>query len=372
MTSQQSSASGQNKHNAINTSRRTLLTSLVGLGAMRHRTTRAQDMLPFPARTWSEIEPEAAGLSSVQLEAAAEYVAAFMPDVTAMIVSRYNGLAFERYFGTEYGAGDPINIRSITKCVTGTLVGVAIGEGLLTLDTTIGDIIPDLIPANADPRTATITVQQVLTMSAGWQWDIHADWQTLLASDNWTELTLSLPVIYEPGTFYAYNTGGSHLLGVIVERAVGEDLARYADRRLWEPMHIPRPTWMRSPERVVSGGSGLELAPLDVARFGLLSLRNGQWDDQALVPEDWFPEATRFHLQGDTTGYAGYGYQWWVIDYENGFHAYFGLGFGSNYLYVVPALDLVVVVLKGFVDPPAQVSIVRPFIEEWILPAVIG
>ncbi len=91
-----------------------------------------------------------------------------------------------------------------------------------------------------------------------------------------------------------------------------------------------------------------------------------------LISESWFPEATRFHIQGDSTGYAGYGYQWWVIDYENGFHAYFGLGFGSNYLYVVPALDLVIVVLKGFDTAPSPISIVRPFIEEWILPAVFA
>jgi CubicO group peptidase (beta-lactamase class C family) len=137
-------------------------------------------------------------------------------------------------------------------------------------------------------------------------------------------------------------------------------------------MQIDRPAWRRSPEGIVSGGAGLELTPRDLARFGLLSLRDGQWNGEPLVPAGWFPEATRFHIQGDSTGYAGYGYQWWVIDYDNGFHAWFGLGFGSNYLYVVPAFDLVIVVLKGFETPPSPVSIVRPFIEGWILPAVVA
>jgi CubicO group peptidase (beta-lactamase class C family) len=287
-------------------------------------------------------------------------------------VVRYNGLAYERYFGERYGIDDPVNVRSITKCVTGTLVGMAIDDGLLALDSTIGDIIPELIPASADPRTASITLKNVLTMSSGWAWDIGADWSTLMAASNWTELTLGLPVVYEPGTFYAYNTGGSHLLGVITQQVVGEDLADYADRRLWQPLNISKPKWRRSPEGIVSGGSGVELTPRDVARFGLLSLRDGQWGDQSLVSPGWFPEATRFHIQGDSTGFAGYGYQWWVVDYENGFHAWFGLGFGSNYLYVVPALDLVIVVLKGFETPPSPISIVRPFIEGWILPAVVA
>jgi CubicO group peptidase (beta-lactamase class C family) len=81
--------------------------------------------------------------------------------------------------------------------------------------------------------------------------------------------------------------------------------------------------------------------------------------------------ATTYQAAGDATGYAAYGYQWWVID-DGAYHAYFGLGYGSNYLYIVPALDLVVVVLKGFETPPNPVSIVRPLIEGYFVPAVIG
>jgi CubicO group peptidase (beta-lactamase class C family) len=353
-------------------SRRTFLAALGALAVSGSKATHAQELAPLPDPDWTPVSPAGVGLSEGQLIAAGDYAAVNMPDITGIVVVRNNGLAYERYFGNDYGIDDPINVRSITKCVTGTLVGMAIDDGLLSLGSTIGETIPDLIPATADPRTASITIDNLLTMTGGWAWDIHADWGTLMSAPNWTELTLSLPVVYEPGTFYAYNTGGSHLLGVITQEVVGEDLADFADRRLWTPLGIDKPEWRRAPEGVVSGGSGVELTPRDVAKFGLLSLRNGQWGDQTLVSQDWFPEATRFHIQGDTTGYAGYGYQWWVIDYENGFHAYFGLGFGSNYLYVVPALDLVVVVLKGFETPPSPISIVRPYIEEWILPAVVS
>lgn len=335
------------------------------------RDAGAQEFARFPDDTWEFVTSADAGLSQAQLEAAGDHVAVNMPDITGIVIVRNNGLAWERYFGDRYGVSDPVNIRSITKCVTGTLVGMAIDDGVLTLDTTIGEAIPGLIPSGADPMTPSITVEQLLTMTAGWAWDISTDWQTLTSSENYTELTLGLPVVHQPGTFYAYNTGGSHLLGVIAQEVTGQDLEQFADERLWRPLHSARPDWMQSPEGIALGGSGLELTPRDLARFGLLSLRNGQWDGESLVSEGWFPEATRFHIQGDSIGYAGYGYQWWVIDYQNGFHAYFGLGFGSNYLFVVPALDLVVVVLKGFEVPPSPVSIVRPFIEEWILPAVI-
>ncbi len=298
-------------------SRRALLAGVGTLAALPWHPGHAQNLVPIPDPEWTIVAPSDVGLSEGQLIAAGDYAAVNMPDITGIVVVRNNGLAYERYFGNEYGVDDPINVRSITKCVTGTLVGMAIDDGQLSLNSTIGETIPELIPANTDPRTASITIDNILTMSGGWAWDIHGDWGTLTASPNWTELTLGLPVVYEPGTFYAYNTGGSHLLGVIVQEVVGEDLADYADRRLWEPLGIDKPEWRRSPEGVVSGGSGVELTPRDVAKFGLLSLRNGQWGDQSLISEGWFPEATRFHIQGDSTGYAGYCYQWWVIDYEN-------------------------------------------------------
>jgi CubicO group peptidase (beta-lactamase class C family) len=353
-------------------SRRHLLGALGAVAIGRPGVARAQEMARFPNRTWEHVTPAEVGLSQAQLETAGDYAAANMPDVTAVLVVRANGLAYERYFGGVYSVDDPVEIRSITKCVTGTLVGMAIDDGALSLDTTIGEVIPDLIPEGADSRTPSITIEHLLTMSAGWAWDISTDWQRLISSDDYTELTLSLQVVYEPGTFYAYNTGGSHLLAVIAQRAVGEDLETYAERRLWSPLGIDRPAWRQSPEGVAFGGAGLELIPRDLARFGLLSLRDGQWNGEMVVSPGWFAEATRFHIQGDTTGYAGYGYHWWVIDEGSGFHAYFGLGFGSNYLYVVPAFDLVVVVLKGFETPPSPVSIVRPFIEGWILPAVVA
>jgi CubicO group peptidase (beta-lactamase class C family) len=114
----------------------------------------------------------------------------------------------------------------------------------------------------------------------------------------------------------------------------------------------------------------LELTCRDLARFGLLALRDGEWNGEQLIPADWFAAATTYQATGDSTGYAAYGYQWWVIP-ESPYQAYFGLGFGSNYLYIAPALDLIVVVLKGFDTPPNPVTIVRPLIEGYFLPAVI-
>ena len=299
--------SNENVMPAFHLSRRSLIAGVGAFALGRANGARAQDLAPIPDPDWTTVTPAEVGLSEAQLIAAGDFAAVNMPDITGIVVVRNNGLAFERYFGDAYDIDDPVDVRSITKCVTGTLAGMAIDDGVLSLTSTIGETIPDLIPEHADPRTASITVESLLTMSAGWAWDIHADWDTLTAAPNWTELTLGLPVVYEPGSFYAYNTGGSHLLGVITQQVVGMDLDDFADRRLWAPLGIDKPEWRRAPEGIVSGGSGVRLTPRDAARFGLLSLRNGHWGDRSLISESWFPEATRFHLQGDSTGTPGTG-----------------------------------------------------------------
>ena len=153
------------------------------------------------------VDPGEVGLSEAQLSAAGDFVAVNMPDVTGIVVVRQNGLAYERYFGNEYGIDDPVDVRSITKCVTGTLVGMAIDDGVLSLGYTIGETIPDLIPSGADPRTVSITIENLLTMSAAGR----GIFIPLGNADRRAELDRAdpgFPVVYEPGTFYAYNTGG--------------------------------------------------------------------------------------------------------------------------------------------------------------------
>jgi CubicO group peptidase (beta-lactamase class C family) len=304
------------------------------------------------------------------LDQAGQIVASEMPDVTGLLVIRHGYVVFEQYNGGEYGRNDPIKIRSITKSFVGTLIGIALAEGKLkSLDQTIGELIPERIPSKADPGTPDITIRHLLTMTSGWDWDIGTDYQRLIASHNWAALTLSLPIAYEPGTFYAYNTGGSHLLSVILAKATGQDTAEYGQEKLFDPLGIARPTWQRSPQHETVGGFGLELTARDVAKLGYLYLNKGSGDGQQIVPAGYVKAATKLPVHGDSTGYAAYGYQWWVAE-AAGLPSFFGLGFGGQFLYVVPGLDLIAVVVAGFETPP-PVTIHRPVIENVIAPAVV-
>jgi len=353
-------------------SRRSLLISAM-LAAVPQSTRAFQDAplerSYWPTKRWMIDAPANQKVDTGLLLEADQWVEANMPDVTGFVIVRGGYIIHERYFGDVYGRNDPVKIRSITKSVTGTLIGIALAEGLLTsLDQTLGELIPNKIPDRADPLTPSITVRQLLTMTSGWQWDIATDYERLIASGNWLEYTLNQPVAYTPGTFYAYNSGGSHVLSVILTEIAGMDTLDYAQSRIFSPLGMRRPTWQRSPQGEIVGGFGLELTARNLAKFGFLYLNHGFWDGEQLVPADYVAAATSYQSTGDSTGGASYGYQWWVSE-PQGMAGYFALGFIGQYVYVVPDRDLVVVVIKGFEETPAVIGAPRPMIESVLLTA---
>lgn len=357
--------------------RRTLLLTpaLLALGAS---TARAQDdpaaERPYwPTARWKRDQPEDQGMDPALLAQADEVIRSTMPDVTGFVIVRGGYVVHELY--PDEGTWDrntPVKIRSITKSVTGMLIGIALADGLISsLNQPIGELISDAIPAGADPRTPGITVRHLLTMTSGWRWDIATDYQRLIASDNWLAYTLGQPVAYDPGTYFAYNSGGSHVLSVILSTVTGQDTADYAQAKLFTPLGIARPRWQRSPQGERVGGFGLELSPRNLAKLGYLALNRGMWDGRQLVPAEYLAAATTYQSAGDSTGYAAYGYQWWVTE-STGMAGFFALGFGSQYVYVVPERDLVVVVVKGFDEAPPAITPARPLIETYVLPAAAG
>jgi CubicO group peptidase (beta-lactamase class C family) len=291
------------------------------------------------------------------------------PALTGLIVVRNGAIVSEHYQG-EYGQEDPISIRSVTKSVVGTLIGIALERGdLASLEQTLGELIPDRIPEGADPAVRGITVRSLLTMTSGLDWNYQTDYARLEASDDPLALTLSQPVIAEQGSVYVYNSGGSHVLGVILETVTGQHLEAYADTVLFGPLGIERGRWRETPQGDAIGGYGLYLTPRDMARLGLLYLQEGRWDGKRLLSANYIAEATSPQSAGDPTGGTPYGYHWWVTG-ATGHDAFFALGFGGQYIYVVPDLDLIVVTAVGFEGQPVELRSPRPIIEEVIITLV--
>lgn len=329
---------------------------------------------PDAGGAWPTALPEELGFAA-DLGARIEARLDEFPAVTGVVVIRDGSLAFETYRGG-YTADSLVNIRSVTKSLTSTLVGIALQRGEIDRITyTVGDVIPDRIPADADPAVADITMERFLSMTSGLWWDNHDDWPMLLAADNWVENTLRQPIIAPQGTQFIYNTGGSHLVGVMLATLLNRPLENYAAEVLFGPLGITPGPWMRSPQGEVNGGSGLELLPRDTARLGQLMLRGGDWNDLQLVEAGYATAATTRQSDGEkvTGGAIGvpYGFQWWITD-ATGYDAFFALGFGGQYVYVVPSLDLVVVVAAGFPDGTTPIlTSHRPIAEQIVIPAIV-
>jgi CubicO group peptidase (beta-lactamase class C family) len=354
--------------------RRQLVTAAALASAAAAKPVGAVRQTPGSDQPWPTVTLAEAGFDPGLGETIIASLPNF-PAVTGVVVVRGGRLAFEHYLGG-YDAGRLVNIRSTTKSVTSTLVGIALQRGELSgIDVTLGETIPDRIPDDADPAVADLTLRDFLTMTSGLWWDGHDDWPMLLAADDWVANTLRQPIIAPPGEVFTYNTGGSHLIGVVLATVVGRPLEEYAEEVLFRPLGIAAGPWMRSPQGEVNGGSGLELLPRDMAKLGQLLLAGGQWNGDQLVDPSYAAEATTRQSDGEavTGGSIGvpYGYQWWITD-ATGYAAFFALGFGGQYVYVVPDLELVVVVAAGFGENEQPVlTSHRPIPEQLVIPAIV-
>jgi CubicO group peptidase (beta-lactamase class C family) len=312
-------------------------------------------------------------------------------NVHAVVVVRNGKLVMERYFAGEderwgdklgrvtYGPETKHDLRSISKSVTSLLVGIAHGEGKFpALDSPVFDAFPDYADLKT-PEKAGITFRDLLTMSAGLAWIENLPWndprnnerEMIMAADPFRYI-LSQPVAFPPGTAYAYSGGGTSLLGETLVRSTGRSLRDYAREKLFQPIDAPDFEWL---DAGVSGRLGafgsLRMRPRDAAKLGRLLLTDGQWNGRQVIPAGWSAESIKTRINGD--GLFFYGYQWWLgRSFRNGSELTWaaGVGLGGQRLYVVPSLDLVVMITAGHYSDGLQGPIPFGIFNRVVLPAV--
>jgi hypothetical protein len=196
-------------------------------------------------------------------------------------------------------------------------------------------------------------VRHLLTMSTGH--DVDATGPTRAQADgDWVRGFLSLPVEHAPGSKFVYNSAATYMLSAIVQKRSGKRVLDYLKPRLFSPLGIEGPTWETCPKGIDTGGWGLSVKTEDIARFGQLYLKNGQWNGRQVVPEAWVEAATHRHVSnGDPATPSdwsqGYGYQFWRCRHE----AYRGDGAFGQFCVVLPGLDAVLAVTSGTGDMQA-------------------
>jgi CubicO group peptidase (beta-lactamase class C family) len=308
--------------------------------------------------------PEAEGIASSVILDFIQAADASLDSLHSVMVLRHGTVIAEGWWNP-YAANRPHMMFSVSKSFTSIAIGLGISEGLITLDDRVIELLPHDLPAEVDDHLSALTVRHLLTMTTG-----HAADTVSLADnshgDNWPRAILAQPLEFMPGTHYVYNSGATHLLSAIMQRATGQRLLDYLNPRLFEPLGITDATWESSPQGIDAGGWGLSITTEQLAIFGQLLLQRGRWRGNQLVPAEWINEATSLQVDTSDTdhdldGRQGYGYQFW----RNRLAGYRLDGAFGQFCIVLPEQDAVVVLTSAL--PVSQVAL--DLVWEHLLPA---
>lgn len=307
---------------------------------------------------------ESQGIPSAAISAFVEDIQQNVHELHSFMLLRHGAVVAEGWW-SPYAPELPHMLFSLSKSFTSTAVGLAVAEGLLTVNDPVISFFPEDLPAEPSENLRVMRVKQLLSMSTG-----HAEDTTGRvngqAETTWVKAFLALPVEFKPGTHFVYNTAATYMLSAIVQKVTGMTVRDYLMPRLFEPLGISKPFWESSPEGINTGGWGLNLTTEDIARFGQLYLQKGKWEGSQIVPEVWVAEATSRQVSNgcvpESDWDQGYAYQFWRCRHG----AYRGDGAFGQYCIVMPEQDAVLAITSGLADMQQVLNIAW----ERLLPAM--
>jgi CubicO group peptidase (beta-lactamase class C family) len=270
------------------------------------------------------------------------------------------------------GLDTPTNIKSLSKTVLAALVGVAIEKGVLEgTDQAVVETLGDRMPASATGGVERITIGHLLSLQAGLQRTSGRHYGGWVNSDNWVHHVLTRPFVHEPGGRMLYSTGSSHLLSAALTESSGRSTLTLAREWLGEPLDITFPAWGRDPQGIYFGGNNMGMSPRDLAKIGELYRNQGRVGERRLFRENWVNESWTGRGKSAYTD-DPYGYGWFLHSLA-GESGYYGRGYGGQVLYVIPSLELTVVMTSDPTPPSPGSSYLRrqfQLIEDHIIPAL--
>ncbi len=304
--------------------------------------------------------PEKQGISSAAILDFIEAADEKIDTMNSFMLVRHGRVVAEGWW-SPYDAKSPHTLFSLSKSFTSTAVGLAVADGKLSLDDHVLEFFPEDTPAEPSANLKAMRISDLLRMSAGHQTEV-----SLGPNETWTKAFLAHPVPHKPGTHFLYNTPATYMLSAIVQKVTGMTVLDYLRPRLFEPLGIENPTWDTSPQGISLGGYGLSVRTEDIARFGQLYLRKGEWNGRRLIPASWVETATARQTSNGSNPKSdwdqGYGYQFWRC--RQGL--YRGDGAFGQFCIVMPEQDAVVAITSGGRNMQAVMDLVF----EKLLPAM--
>tara|TARA_R110000796_G_scaffold245103_1_gene368987 strand:- start:39566 stop:40582 length:1017 start_codon:yes stop_codon:yes gene_type:complete len=239
------------------------------------------------------------------------------------------------------------NIKSCSKSIVGLLTGNAIAQGSIpSVEATIGEIAPSIIPSDATPGVEDLTIEELLTLRAGLEGTSGRNYGAWVNSEDWVAFALRRPMVATPGGRMIYSTGTTHILGAVLAVATGKSLLAQARTVLGQPLGIEIPAWTQDPQGYYFGGNEMALTPRGMLRIAALMRDQGQFDGDQIIPADWIDQSTQARTRSPYSGFD-YGYGWFLT--RSGF--IIARGYGGQIIAAHPEQDLAVAITSDPTSP---------------------
>ncbi len=258
-------------------------------------------------------EPEEVGISSAD-------IAAFEAEIREKNIRHQGYIIYKdgkiaaASVAAPYRITDKRHVYSVSKSWTSTAIGIAVDEGLLTVEDSVISFFPDELPETVSENLAKMKVKHLLSMNTGHKNDTFPI--VAAAPSDWVKKFLSIEVEYEPGTHFCYNTTATYMLSAIITKLTGMRMTDYLRPRLFNPLGIKDVVWSESPEGIDFGGWGIHVSMVDMLKLGVLYLNKGVWNGKRILSEEWISEATSPISDSfswvEPNWACGYGYQIWM------------------------------------------------------------
>lgn len=235
------------------------------------------------------------------------------------------------------------NIHSLSKSFTSCALGIAIDEGLLSLEDKVISFFPEKIDGEPSEYLKQLSVKNLMTMCSGYDRPYMLnDQRDVIEDDDWVHYFLNQKFVYEPGTHFLYDTGNTFIISAILEKVTGMHLRDYLMPRIFKPLDIRNPQWFTSPDGINLGGAGLHLNCEEISRFAEMLLNKGVYGGKQLVPAEYLELASSKIVsngKGKTNDSCGYGLQFWRCTRPGAFR---GDGAYGQLAIIIPDEDMTV------------------------------
>jgi len=305
--------------------------------------------------------PELEGVSSAGISQFIDAVNKTKNEMHSLMILRHGKVIAESWWAP-YRADLRHTMYSCSKSFTATAIGLAVAENKLTVNDKVISFFPEDVPDTISPFLAQLSVKHLLSMSVGQAQD--PSFTIAGKEDHWVKSFLALPIAFQPGTKFLYNSIATYMLSAIIQKVTGQKLIDYLKPRLFEPLGITGADWETDPMGINVGGWGLRIKTEDMAKFGQLFLQKGQWNGRQILPSSWVVEASTVKIiqhpelsqaKKDSSDWdQGYCYQMW----RSRNNAYRADGAFGQYILVLPDQDAVIAITSETIDMQDELNLV--------------